>query len=148
MNKKLMDKIKEGVSVEEVETFARKYSTEVFAVLAVLIGAISSGMDFFTGPKIAIFFALIGMGLGVFFPVVIERSLKKFFGFANAQEKTTQFIIGGVQILVSLIVPFIIFGAVGLLAGTSYHYYVRHAEIMSANKPHKSSHKASGDEHD
>lgn len=148
MAKKLMDKIKEGVSVQEVEDFARKYTTEVFSVLAIVFGSISSMYDFFTGPKLSIAFVAIGVILGVFFPVPVEKALKQFYSFSYKQEKTTQLILGCVQIIVGLFIPFVLFCGIGLLAGTSYHYYTRHAQIMSDNKPSKTRHRSSGDEHD
>ena len=144
----MMDKIKEGVSVQEVEDFARKYTLEVFSVLAIVIASISSMYDFFTGPKFTILLVTIGLVLGVFFPAPVERILKQFYSFSYKQEKMTQMILGCVMIVVGLFIPFVIFGAVGLLAGTSYHYYTRHAQVMSENKPPKSRRSTSGDEHD
>lgn len=143
-----MDKIKEGVSVQEVEDFARKYTLEVFSVLAIVIASISSMYDFFTGPKLTIVFITVGLILGVFFPAPVERGLKQFYSFSYKQEKMTQMIIGCVKIVIGLFIPFIIFGAVGLLAGTSYHYYTRHAQVMGENKPQKPRRSTSGDEHD
>ncbi len=148
MAKKLMDKFKEGVSVQEVEDFARKYTMEVFSVLAILIAAISSMYDFFVGPKFTIAFLTIGVILGIFFPAPVERGLKQFYSFSYKQEKMTQLILGIVKIVVALFIPFVIFGGLGLLAGTSYHYYTRHAQVMDENRPHKHHHSSSGDEHD
>ena len=148
MVKKLIDKIKEGVSVQEVEDFARKYTTEVFTVLTILIGSVSSMYDFFTGPKMTIGFIAIGVILGIFFPAPIEKGLKQFYNFAYKQEKTTQMILGLVNIVIGLFIPFVLFGFLGLLAGTSYHYYTRHAQIMGENKPAKARRETSGEEHD
>lgn len=148
MPKKLMDKIKEGVSVQEVEDFARKYTMEVFTVLAILFAAISGMYDFFTGAKMTITFAAVGVIVGIFFPIPAERGLKQFYSFAYKQEKTTQLVLGVVKIIVGLFVPFVIFGGIGLLAGTSYHYYTRHAQIVSENRPPKHTHRHTGDEHD
>lgn len=143
-----MDKIKEGVSVQEVEDFARKYTTEVFSVLAIAVGSISSMYDFFTGPKMTIIFIAIGVIAGIFFPAPVEKGLKQFYSFSYKQEKTTQMILGLVKVVVGLFIPFILFGFMGLLAGTSYHYYTRHAQIMSDNRPSKGHKGVSGDEHD
>lgn len=147
MVKKLMDKIKEGVSVQEVEDFARKYTTEVFSVLAIVIGSISSMYDFFTGPKMTITFLAIGVIVGIFFPAPVEKGLKQFYSFSYKQEKTTQMILGLVKVVVGLFIPFVFFGFMGLLAGTSYHYYTRHAQIMGENRP-KGHRGISGEEHD
>ena len=127
--------------------FRRKYTTEVFTVVAIVIGAISSMFDFFAGPSLTILFTAIGVILGIFFPAPVENGLKQLYGFIFKQEKTTQIIIGAVQIVIGLFIPFLLFGVVGLLAGTSYHYYTRHAQILSDNnpKPHRHSHR---EEHD
>lgn len=143
-----MDKIKEGVSVQEVEDFARKYATEVFSVLAIAVGSISSMYDFFTGPKMTIVFFAIGVIIAIFFPAPVERGLKQFYSFSYKQEKTTQMVLGLVKVVVALFIPFVLFGFLGLLSGASYHYYTRHAQIMSENRPSKGHRGASGEEHD
>lgn len=145
---KIIDKIKEGVSVEELEGFAGKHTTEVFTILALIIGAISSSFDFFTGPKLTIFFLAIGALAGIVFPVPVEKGLKQLYGYTFKQEKMTEIIIGAVKIIVALFIPFLYFGLVGLLAGTSFHYYVRHAQIMTEHRPRESRKSHSGDEHD
>jgi hypothetical protein len=104
--------------------------------------------NFFTGPKLTIFFLAVAMVIGVFFPVPVEKGLKQFFSFSYKQEKMTQIILGIVQIVVALFIPFVLFAFIGLLAGTSYHYYTRHAHIMSDSKPNKGRRGASGEEHD
>lgn len=148
MNKnKFSEKLKEGVSVQEIEDFARKYSTEVFSVLALIIGAISSVFNFFTGPGWTIIFTALGAILGIFFPAPVEKGLKQLYDFTYKQEKMTQFILGGVKIVIAIFIPFILFGVFGLLAGTSYHYYTRHAQATTEMKhPHHRS--KSEEEHD
>ncbi|MBI3508511.1 MAG: hypothetical protein HY069_02590 [Chlamydiia bacterium] len=145
---KFTDKLKEGVSVQELENFARKHTSELLSVLATIIGAISSGYDFFTGPKFSIFFMALGTILAIIFPAPIERALKQLYNFTFKQEKTTELIIGGVKIIIAIFLPFLYFGLMGLLAGTSYHYYIRHAQIMSENKAPQARRPSSGEEHD
>lgn len=146
MAKKFMDKIKEGVSVQEVEDFVREYTMEVFSVLAIIIASISAMYDFFTGPKLAIAFVTIGIICGIFFPAPIEKGFKQFFKFAKGQEKTTQIILGVVKVVIALFVPFVLFCAIGLLAGISYHYFNRHVEHEPATRTTKS--RARSTEHD
>lgn len=145
---KLVDKLKEGVSVHEIEGFASKHTTEVFTVLAIIIGAISSSYDFFTGPKLTILFLTLGALVAVFFPAPVEKGLKQLYSFTFKQEKMTEIILGAVKIVVAIFIPFVYFGLLGLLAGTSYHYYIRHAQIMSENRPSSMRRGESGDEHD
>jgi hypothetical protein len=120
----------------------------VFAVLAIIVGAISSAFDFFTGPGWTIVFTGLGTIAAIFFPAPIEKGLKQIYSFTSKQEKTTEMILGGVMLVVAIFVPFIFFAFLGLLAGTSYHYYIRHAQIMKENKPSRSQRGSSGDEHD
>lgn len=145
---KFVDKLKEGVSVQEMEDFARKYSTEVFTILAIVIGTISSMFDFFTGPSLTILFLAIGIILGVLFPVQVEKGLKQIYGFTLRQEKKTQLILGAVEIVVAIFIPFLIFGLAGLMAGTSYHFYTRHSQMSGESKPSRSPRSSSGEEHD
>ncbi len=145
---KLVDKLKEGVSVHELEGFASRHTTEVFSVLAIIIGAISSSYDFFTGPKLTILFLALGALIAVFFPAPVEKGLKQLYSFTFKQEKMTEIILGAVKIVVAIFIPFIYFGLLGLLAGTSYHYYIRHAQIMSENRPSAAHKGEAGDEHD
>ena len=144
----IVDKIKEGVSVHDLEGFARRHTTEVFTILALIVGAISSSFDFFTGPKLTIFFLAIGTLVAILFPIPVEKGLKQLYSFTFKQEKTTEIIFGSVKVVIAVFIPFIYFGLIGLLAGSSYHYYVRHAQIMTEHRP-KVSHKSHpGDEHD
>lgn len=145
---KIKEKIKEGISVQEIEAFTRKHTTEVFSVIALLIGAISSTFDFFSGPGWTILFITLGTIAALFFPVQVERLLKQIYSFTCKQEKATEMILGGLKIVVAIFVPFIYFGLLGLLAGTSYHYYVRHAQIVNENKRPRSYKGDSSEEHD
>jgi len=147
MDKKdIMGKFKDGISVQEMEEFARKYITEIFTVAAIAIGAISSMFDFFTGPSLTILFLAIGAIIGIFFPMQTEKGLKQIYTFAFKQEKMTQMILGGVKIVVALFIPFLLFGLIGLLAGTSYHYYTRHAQMAGDSKSSKKIPRPSLDE--
>ena len=145
---KAKDKLKEGVSVQELEEFARKYTSEVFTVLAILIGAISSVFHFFTGPGMTIIFFAIGAIWGIIGPIQVEHGLKQFYEFIYRQEKNTQMILGAVKLVVALFIPFVLFGFVGLMAGIAYHHYTRHAQFSEANTPKRHQPTASGDEHD
>lgn len=147
MVRKFMDKIKEGVSVQEVEDFARKYTAEVFTVLAIIVASISSMYDYFTGPKMAILFLALSTVVGIFFTAPVDRGLKQFYSFQAKQEKMTQLVIGLLKIIVALFIPFILFAGLGLLAGSSFHYYMRRSEIIMENKPPRR-HHSTGDEHD
>ena len=130
---KFSDKIKEGISAQQLENFAKKHTPEVFSTFAIFIAAMSSIFDFFTGSGWSILFLAIGAIVTIAFPVHIEVKLKKFYSFVVSQDKTTEMILGGVKIVVALFLPFLYFGFLGSLAGSSCHYYIRHAQIAGAN---------------
>ncbi len=145
---KFSEKLKEGISVREIEEFARKHSSEVFSVLAMIVATISSIYNFFmNGAGFSIFIAAIGCIAAILFPVPIERRLKQLYNFLGSQERMTQIVLGVLKIVIALFIPFLIFALGGLLSGSSYHYYMRHAQIISENKPSKS-HKHDSGEHD
>ena len=73
-DKKIGEKIKEGVSVQELESLARKYTTEVFLILAIFVASISSIFNFFTGAGWSIAFA----GLGAIISLSIPGSIMNF----------------------------------------------------------------------
>jgi hypothetical protein len=147
-DKKLSDKLKESVSFHDIEGFRKKYATEILTVIALAIAAISSALDFFTGPKLTIFVFALATIVAIFFPDPVQKSIKKIYGFFYMQEPTTQLIISAVRIVVAIFVPFVLFGAFGLLAGLSFHYYTRryeHSGEINRPKPPKNT---SNDEHD
>lgn len=143
---KFSEKLKEGFSVQELEGLARKHTTEVFSVLALIIAGVSSIFDFFTGAGMSIVFLTIAAILAIFFPAPVEKGLKQLYHFTYKQEKTTEIILGAVKIVVALFIPFLYFGLVGLLAGSSFHYYIRHAQVTTGNT--SKNHKGSGESHD
>ncbi len=120
---KLSEKIKEGVSVQEIENFAKKYTSEVFSALALLIATISSLFNFFTGSSWSVFFAGIGAIVGLIFPNQANKALGKLYGMLRTQEKSTQIIFGIVKLVVAIFVPFALFAILGLLGGSSTHLH-------------------------
>lgn len=131
---KFTKKIKEGVSIQEIENFVKSNTMPIFAVVAIFVAMVSSMFHFFTGAGFSILFLGLGAIITVIFPVPMEKVLKTIFLFASKQEKTVQMVLGGLKIVIGLFIPFIYFGFIGLLAGSSYHYYIRHGQIVESNK--------------
>jgi len=118
---KLSEKIKEGVSVEEIEKFARKYTNEVFLIISLIIATISSIFGFFTGSSWSVFFMGLLAIIGIALPEQVGKFLKKIMKFQIKAEKTTTIVIGIVRIIFGVFIPFILFAELGLLAGYSFH---------------------------
>ena len=141
----MSDKFKEGISIQELENFARKYTNEVFLILALIIAAISSILDFFTGAYLSIGFAAAGAILSIAFPEKIISMQKKLFQFLWKGEKTTQYVIGSIRIVLAIFLPFILFAEMGLLAGIAFHNIPKH--LMGKTEQKKKEETSSEEEH-
>lgn len=108
-------KLTEGVSVKELENFAKKYRIEVVYCLALVLACFFSFFMF--GPGWSIFFASIGGILGVTLTKKIESLDKIAVQFILKQETMTQLILGTVVLLLSIFIPPLIFLKLGLHGG-------------------------------
>lgn len=112
------EKLKEGVSVHDIETYAKKYSTEVFLIIAIVLAMIFSIFGWsFTSSNWGIFLAGIGALLGLLIPEQVGVLVNKILEFGIKKEKSTMILIGIIRILVAIIIPALIFGIFGLVAG-------------------------------
>ncbi len=142
----MAEKFKEGISVKELENFARKHVSEVFSILALILAAFSSMFDFFTGPLMSIAFATLGAIVSIAFVDKTTQFVKKISVYLFRQDKKGQYIIGAIRIVIALFLPFIIFAEIGILAGISFQYIPKYLLGMNKeNAPKKES--SSGEEH-
>lgn len=107
-------KIREGVSVKEIEGFAKKYRFEVFFCIALILAWFFS-MVFFEGWSFP--FIVLGGVLGLVWAVKIEGLLKKAFAFFSKQEDMTQLVLAGAGLILSVFLPFLLFFLLGLSGG-------------------------------
>lgn len=107
-------KNKEGVSVKEIEGFARKHRFLVVCVLSLVL-AYAFSWVFFSGWSPL--FAAVGGILGLVWTDKIESFIEKVAAFCAKQEDTTQMVLGGVAALVSLFLPMVAFFILGLCGG-------------------------------
>lgn len=112
-------KIKEGVSVQELENFGKKYGLEIFLVLYFLISTLLTFVFF--GAAWSIFLAGIGGILGVWLPKKIEKAATAAFRFVFKQEKITKLILAIVGIIIAFFLPPLVFFFLGLAGGMGMH---------------------------
>lgn len=115
-----MDGHKKGVSVKEIEEFTKKHRYEVFFCALFILTCIFGIVGHFGGGW-SILFAMGGAVLGVIFPSKVEPLLTKVFKFIFKQDKTIQLVLGGVALLLSIFLPFLIFLVVGAIGGRMMH---------------------------
>lgn len=106
---------KEGVSVKELENFARKHRFEVFLSVTFILACFFSFIMW--GPGLAIGFAALGAVLGVIFPEKIDKISKKCSQFVFKQEEMTQLVLGIVVLIIAIFLPPLIFLKLGAHGG-------------------------------
>jgi len=109
-------KKREGVSVKELEGYAKKHRFEIFFCLLFVFASCFS-LVFWGRGIFSVFFAGVGGIFGVFFPTKVDHFLHKMYAGLLKQEGTMQIIIAIVALIVAIFIAPIIFLLVGLHAG-------------------------------
>lgn len=109
------NKSKQGMSVRELESFAKKHRFEVFFCLTFILSCFFSFVMF--GPGWAIIVATIGALIGVLLADKIANTSKSLFRFVFKQEQTTQLILGIVGLIIAIFLPPVFFLILGLHGG-------------------------------
>jgi len=108
-------KIREGVTVQELENFGKKYKIEFFLILYLLFATLLAFLFF--GPAWSLFLAGIGGIVGVWIPHKVEAAVETTFRFVFQQEKVTRLILAIAGLLVSFFLPPVTFLTLGLMGG-------------------------------
>ncbi len=120
-------KIKEGVSVKEIEGFAKKYRFSVFCGLAILL-AYAFSWVFFVGWT-SLFMAAGGI-VGMLWSEQVEKFLVKAVAFFSKQEDTTQMILGAAGVVLSLFLPIVTFFVLGACGGKTLKQMAKEPAIL------------------
>lgn len=117
------DKKKEGVSVRELESYAKKHRFEIFFCILFILASLFTLV--FWGPTLSIFLCGIGGIVSVFMPSQIEAFSKKMSQMVFSKEATTQLIVAIVALVVGIFLAPLIFLLFGLHAGKSMLHLAR-----------------------
>ena len=115
MGMKMDKKFKEGISVEELENFGKKYRRQIFLVLYFLLATLFTFIFF--GAAWSVFLSGIGSILAVLLPNKIHKMRQMACQFLDKQENTTQLVLGIAGVLFSLFLPPLVFFFIGLFGG-------------------------------
>jgi hypothetical protein len=126
------NKSKEGVSVKEIEAFAKKHRFEVFFCLAFILACLFTFVLW--GPGWSVIAATIGAIIGILFVGKITHLSKMIFSFTFKQEPTIQLVIGIVGLILAIFLPPLFFLLLGLHGGKDMQHWAM--EIYNQNKPH------------
>jgi hypothetical protein len=115
------NKSKEGVSVREIEDFAKKHRFEVFFCLAFAFACFFSFI--FSVAGWSLITAAVGGVLGVLLSGKVEHFCKKILHFVFKQESTTQLVLAVVVLVLSIVVSPLVFFILGLHGGKDMHHW-------------------------
>lgn len=115
------NKLKEGVSVKELETFAKKHRFEVFFCLAFILACCFTFVMW--GPGWSIIATTIGAIVGALFSGKVTQLCKTAMGFVFKHEQTTQIVLGVIVLILAVFIPPLIFLIVGLNGGKDLHHW-------------------------
>lgn len=116
---------KEGVSVKEIEGYAKNYRYEIFFCALFVLATIFSLV--FWGAKISLFLTGIGAIVGALLAEQIHKFAQKMAQTVLTKEAAFQLIVGLVALVVAIFVAPLIFLIVGLHGGKSMMRRVRKA---------------------
>ncbi len=111
------NKSKEGMSVKEIEEYAKKHRYEVFFCLLLVVSGIATMFKMW--PRWSVLFAAAGGIVAVLLSAKVEMLLKKAFSFVFERDKTIQIVFGLFALIIAIFLPPIIFLMVGLFGGRS-----------------------------
>lgn len=123
------EKKKEGVSVKEIEGYAKRHRFEIFFCILFVLASLFTLV--FWGPTLSIFLAGIGAIVGVFLPGKIDQLARNMASKVLQKEKATQLIVGIVGLIVAIFLAPLVFLWLGLHGG---HSIIRIAKESSTGK--------------
>lgn len=129
-------KFKEGMSIQELEKFSKKYQHQIFIIIYLVLATLMTFLFF--SPGLSIFLTGIGGILGAIMPVKIDKAIGACYHFVMKQEKKTQLILGIVGAVVAFFLPPLVFFFLGLAGGKSFgptHSHPSHHENHDDNQP-------------
>ncbi len=116
-----------GFSVNDLMKFTGNNMNEIFIVLTVLFASISSYLGIITGSFFSMFCCALGLILTMAFCNKIEPWIQKLQMLISKQEKIVLIVLGCLRICIGIILPFLAFFIIGILAGIGYKE-TRHTE--------------------
>lgn len=111
------EKKKEGVTVKEIEGYAKRHRFEIFFCILFILASLFTLI--FWGPTLSIFLAGIGAIISIFIPGKVDQLARKMANMVLTKEGTTQIIIGIVALIIAIFLAPIVFLWLGLHAGRS-----------------------------
>ena len=114
------NKPKEGMSVQEIENFGKRFRFEIFFFVCFARATIFSSVFFSMGWSI--YLAGIGAVVAIWIPKHLDKLIKAVYQFVKKQEFVIQLTLAVVGIIISFFLPFLVFLFLGVMAGIGCHH--------------------------
>ncbi len=108
---------KEGLSIKELENFAKQHRVEVFLCLFFFLAGLF-GLVLWSSAWCVIF-GTIGAILGVLLPTQVQSFARGTWQFVFRQDRTTLIIMAAVALVLAIFIPPLVFLLIGAHAGRS-----------------------------
>jgi hypothetical protein len=125
------NKMKQGMSVKEIENFARQHRFEVFFCLLFGFACLFSFMNFLA-PGWSIFFAAAGAILSVVLPGKVEMILRKLMKFVFGQDTKMLLVFGVFALVLAVFLPWLVFALLGLFGGKAAYQVAMDSSQMKS----------------
>ncbi len=122
--------VKKGLSIKEMEGFAKKHHLEVFFSIFFFLAGIF-GL-FLWHPAWSVILGAIGAIVGALLSTKIYHMSRGIWHFVFRQERNTRIVLAAIALVVAIFIPPLVFLFVGLHAGKSMHNTAK--EASSGNK--------------
>lgn len=138
MSKSDHDK-KEGVSINQIESFGRNYRLEIFFSALFFVSSICSFLFF--SPSWSIYAIGIGGIVGAIFNKQVSKLILSVFNFCMSQQKMTKIVIAACSMVIAVFLAPIFFLSYGLVAGKNFIRCAREScKIHGRENDHKDLH--------
>ena len=117
----MADGKKEGMSVKELEEFAKKHRLEVFFCLLLLLSCVFGVWGFVLKSGWNILGLTVGGIVSIFMYDKVDSLLKKILSFAFKQDSTIQIVFAIASFVIAVFLPIFIFLLVGMFGGKSLY---------------------------
>jgi len=133
MDKKVSDKLKDGVSVKEIENFGRKFFLEIFLTLMFVLASFFALV--FYGKGWSITLAGIGGIIGTWCPKKISHATTSTFRWIQKQQKVTRIVVAVICLVFSVFIPPLVFLVIGIVAGQCFHSHAMPSAPSTPQSP-------------
>lgn len=120
MDEKPEEKRKQGMSVQEIENFGRKFRLELFYSVLFVLAAFFGCLMYAPGWSVVL--AGIGGIVGIWIPSHVDMIASGTYSFLKKQNAAVNWIVVAISYIIAIFLPMIIFFIAGLGAAHALYF--------------------------